>query len=278
MEKTRYILTLSCPDKIGIVAAVTNWLLDHEGFIDESHHFGDAATGQFFMRTLFESPKELHDGMFQLLAQRFNMEFSLTPESHVPPVIIMVSKEGHCLNDLLHRISIGSLSMRVVGIVSNHETLRKFAEFQNIPFFYFPITTKEEQEQRVLDLIEKEGVELVIMARYMQILSDDFCKALPGKVINIHHSFLPSFKGAKPYHQAFARGVKLIGASAHYATADLDEGPIIDQETARVSHQHTPVQLREIGRDLENIVLARAVKYHIEKRVLLNKNKTVVFN
>lgn len=278
MEKTRYILNLACPDKMGIVAAVTNWLLDHEGFIDESHHFGDPTTGQFFMRTLFESPNTIDSELFKSLASNFSMEFSLTRENHIPPVIIMVSKEGHCLNDLLHRVAIGSLPMNIVGIVSNHETLRKFAEFQNIPFFYFPITTKEEQEQRVLDLIVKEGVELVIMARYMQILSNEFCQALAGKVINIHHSFLPSFKGAKPYHQAFARGVKLIGATAHYATSNLDEGPIIDQETTRVSHHHTPENLREIGRDLENIVLARAVKYHIERRVLLNKSKTVVFN
>lgn len=278
MEKIRYILTLSCPDKIGIVAAVTNWLLEHEGFIDESHHFGDSTTGQFFMRTLFESPNTINSELFKPLSAHFDMEFSFTRKNHSPPVIIMVSKEGHCLNDLLHRVAIGSLPMNIVGVVSNHETLRSFADFQNIPFYHFPMTTKEEQERKILNLIEKEDVELVIMARYMQILSNEFCQALPGRVINIHHSFLPSFKGAKPYHQAFARGVKLIGASAHYATADLDEGPIIDQETTRVSHQHSPEQLRDIGRDLENIVLARAVKYHIERRVLLNKNKTVVFN
>ena len=207
------------------------------------------------------------------------MRWQITDKSRKSRVLIMVSKEGHCLNDLLYRYSTGQLAIDVPAIVSNHDTWRGIAEWHNIPYYHFPITreTKPKQEAQVLEVVERHNIDLVVLARYMQVLSNDLCAQLKGRAINIHHSFLPSFKGAKPYHQAFDRGVKLIGATAHYVTPELDEGPIIEQEVARVDHTHLPEELEALGRDVECLALSRAIKYHTEQRVLLNGSKTVVF-
>lgn len=278
---SRYILTLSCKDAHGIVAAVSGFLAANGGFITESAQFGDFSTGRFFMRTEFDAAlgfAEL-EGLFAPLAMQFAMEWSLYDLQRKPRVLILVSQQGHCLNDLLHRYRTGTLGVEIPAVVSNHETLKSITEWHGIPFHYLPITpaTKAVQEKALLAEIDKLQIDLVVLARYMQILSPDLCKALRGRAINIHHSFLPSFKGAKPYHQAFTRGVKLIGATAHFVTEDLDEGPIIEQEVARVDHTHKPEDLVSLGQDIECIVLSRALKYYVEHRVLLNGNKTVVF-
>lgn len=278
-----YILTLSCPDKVGIVAAVSTFLRDHCCNILDSAQFGDGETGLFFMRVHFRAeqgaPGEdtLHTD-FTGLGRGFGMTWSLH-RAHAPcRMLIMVSRLGHCLNDLLYRQRTGGLQAEIAGIVSNHEDFRNVAGWHNIPFHYLPVTpeNKKDQETALKEIIRKEEVELVVLARYMQVLSEDLCDELKGRCINIHHSFLPSFKGAQPYRRAHARGVKLIGATAHYVTPNLDEGPIIEQGVERVDHAHTPEDLASIGRDVENLVLARAVGYHIERRVLLNGNKTVV--
>lgn len=280
MQK-RYILTLSCKDMHGIVAAVSGFLAQSGGFIIESAQFGDFSTGRFFMRTEFDAA---HDAasirtQFAPLAEKFSMEWSLYDLQKKPRLLILVSKEGHCLNDLLHRYRTGGLGVEIPAVVSNHTHLKQMVDWHDIPFVHLPITpeTKQSQEQALLKIIDEQKIDLVVLARYMQILSPDLCKALRGRAINIHHSFLPSFKGAKPYHQAFTRGVKLIGATAHFVTQDLDEGPIIEQEVARVDHTHKPEDLVAIGQDSECIVLARALKYWTEHRVLLNGNKTVIF-
>lgn len=285
METKRYILTLSCDDVPGIVAAVSSFIADQDGFIIESTQFGDPHTERFFMRMDFQAgaktpdQAELIDRFATQIAQRFNMHWHIWKAERKQRLLVMVSKFAHCLNDLMHRYQTGSLPVEIVGVVSNHEDTRSMVEWHGIPFHYLPVTkdTKAEQEAQVWDLVQKEQVDLVVLARYMQILSPELSKKLSGRAINIHHSFLPSFKGAKPYHQAHERGVKIIGATAHYVTDDLDEGPIIEQEVARVSHANTPDELVAIGRDIESVVLARAVKYHVEHRVLLNENKTVVF-
>jgi formyltetrahydrofolate deformylase len=280
MQK-RYILTLSCKDTHGIVAAVSGFLAQSGGFIIESAQFGDFSTGRFFMRTEFDAS---HDAPtirkeFTPLAEKFAMEWSLCDLQKKPRLLILVSKEGHCLNDLLHRYRTGGLGVEIPAVASNHLTLKQMVDWNDIPFMHLPITpeTKQSQEQELLKIIEEHQIDLVVLARYMQILSPDLCNALRGRAINIHHSFLPSFKGAKPYHQAFTRGVKLIGATAHFVTEDLDEGPIIEQEVARVDHTQKPEDLVAIGQDSECIVLARALKYWTEHRVLLNGNKTVIF-
>lgn len=280
MQK-RYILTLSCKDAHGIVAAVSGFLAQSGGFIIESAQFGDFSTGQFFMRTEFDAA---HDAptirtAFTPLAEKFGMEWSLYDLEKKPRLLILVSKEGHCLNDLLHRYRTGGLGVEIPAVVSNHTTLKQMVDWHDIAFMHLPMTpeTKQKQERQLLKIIDEQKIDLVVLARYMQILSPDLCKALRGRAINIHHSFLPSFKGAKPYHQAFTRGVKLIGATAHFVTEDLDEGPIIEQEVARVDHTHKPEDLVAIGQDSECIVLARALKYWTEHRVLLNGNKTVIF-
>lgn len=277
----RFSLTLSCKDTRGIVAAVTGFLAENGGFITESAQFGDFSTGQFFMRTEFEAETKLAGlkAAFTPLAARFGMEWSLFDLSTKPRMLVLVSKEGHCLNDLLHRWHTGRLNVEIPAVVSNHTTLQTMTEWHKIPFIHLPVTpeTKAQQEQQILKLVDEQQIDLVVLARYMQILSPELCRALKGRAINIHHSFLPSFKGAKPYHQAFTRGVKLIGATAHFVTEDLDEGPIIEQEVARVDHTHKPEDLVAIGQDSECIVLARALKYFAEHRVLLNGNKTVVF-
>lgn len=285
MKQKEYILTLSCVDTIGIVAAVTGMLTEHHLFILELSQFSDPSTGQFFMRIDFQSQKsetteETILAAFQPIAERFQMSFELHDKEYRPKVLLMVSKQSHCFNDLLHRQANGTLPIEVPAVVSNHETLKEMASWYQIPFHYFPITkeNKAEQEEKLLNLVSSLEIDLVVLARYMQIISPNLCQKLHGKIINIHHSFLPSFKGAKPYHQAYDRGVKVVGATAHYVTDDLDEGPIIEQETIRVRHDHTPKQLVQLGCDVECNVLARALKYQVEQRVLLNNNKTVVFN
>jgi formyltetrahydrofolate deformylase len=281
VQTLRYILTIACPDRVGIVAAVSNALATHRGNIVESSQFSDTESDRFFMRLVFDLDESdeldlLED--FNPLAREFGMHWHLYDPRRRPRVMILVSRAEHCLNDLLYRHRTGALPMDITAIVSNHPDLAHLAEWHSIPYHYLPVTaaTKPEQERQILDLIEQTRTELVVLARYMQILSPELCRALAGRAINIHHSFLPGFKGAKPYHQAYARGVKLIGATAHYVTANLDEGPIIEQEVERVDHAHTPEQLAAVGRDIENIVLARAIHYHLERRVFLNGGKTVV--
>ncbi len=284
MEKKQFILNLSCQDRVGIVAAVTGALAKMELFILELSQFSAPSTNQFFMRIFFETTTQIDIETiyknFENIAQNFGMKWSMNDKNFRPKVLLMVSKQGHCLNDLLNRWASGSLLMDIAGIVSNHRDLEEIASWYKVPFNYIPINEKikEEQECKIFRLIEKETIDLVVLARYMQILSNEFCAKLSGKIINIHHSFLPSFKGARPYYQAFDRGVKLIGATAHYVTADLDEGPIIDQETIRVRHDHSAQDLVRLGQDIESQTLARAVKWHIEQRVMINENKTVVFS
>ena len=280
----RYILKLSCPDQMGIVAEVSSFLTQQDCNILESAQFHDETTGFFFMRTVFgagpTTPKPDNlTAAFEPISKRFKMHATVTDQASKPKVLLAVSKPGHCLNDLLYRTSTGALPMDVVGVVSNHPDQKPMADFYNLPYHHLPITpeTKREQEQQILDLVDSSGAELLVLARYMQILTPEMCEALAGRCINIHHSFLPGFKGAKPYHQAHTRGVKLIGATAHYVTPDLDEGPIIEQETSRVDHANTPEDLERIGSDLENLVLARAVRFHIEQRVILHGDRTVVF-
>ncbi len=284
LQKNRFILTIRCPDAMGIVAAVSGYLTGKNYFIDESSHFGDPITGMFFMRTVFTptgiSPaRQDFADEFAAIADMFGMEWRLADTHIKHRVLIMVSKFDHCLNDLLYRHSTGALNMEVPAIVSNHMDLSGLADRHGIPFFHIPVSkdTKPEAEQKLLDVIEETQAGTIVLARYMQVLSDAICRKLQGRVINIHHSFLPSFKGAKPYHQAHERGVKLIGATAHYVTPDLDEGPIIEQIVERVDHTKTPDQLVAMGRDAEAIALSRALSYHLDDRVFLNGSKTVVF-
>ena len=281
MPALRYILTIACPDRVGIVAAVSGLLAAHRGNIVESDQFRDTESGQFFMRLMFDLDDAGESALmqdFSPLAQEFAMDWRLHDPRRRLRVMILVSKAEHCLNDLLYRHRTGALAMDITPIVSNHRELAHLAEWHSIPYHHLPVTaeTKPDQERQILALIQQTRTELVILARYMQILSPELCQALAGRAINIHHSFLPGFKGAKPYHQAYTRGVKLIGATAHFVTANLDEGPIIEQEVERVDHAHTPEQLAAVGRDIENIVLARAMHYHLERRVFLNGKKTVV--
>ena len=279
---TSYILTLSCPDKPGIVHGVTGLLLSLGGNIQEAGQFNDAQTGLFFMRVQFAcsaSSQEQINSALQELAAVWQMGVELHRSNARMPIVILVSQQGHCLNDLLFRFKSGLLPVDVKAIVSNHRDFYQLAASYNVPFHHIPVTaaTTAEAEARQLDVIRAEGAELVVLARYMQVLSDPMCRALNGRAINIHHSFLPSFKGAKPYYQAHDRGVKLIGATAHYVTADLDEGPIIEQDVARVDHSLTVEDFTSLGRDTESQVLARAVKWHSEHRVLLNGHRTVIF-
>ncbi|MFJ9181088.1 formyltetrahydrofolate deformylase [Streptomyces sp. NPDC102360] len=279
----QYVLTLSCPDKQGIVHAVSSYLFMTGCNIEDSQQFGDHDTGLFFMRVHFSADAhvtvEKLRASFAAIGDSFQMDWQIHRASDRMKIVLMVSKFGHCLNDLLFRARIGALPVDIAAVVSNHTDFAELVASYDIPFHHIPVTkeTKAQAEQQVLDLVRAEGVEVVVLARYMQVLSDDLCKQLSGRIINIHHSFLPSFKGAKPYHQAHARGVKLIGATAHYVTADLDEGPIIEQEVERVGHDVTPDQLVAIGRDVECQALARAVKWHAERRILLNGHRTVVF-
>ena len=278
-----FILTLSCPDKPGIVYAVSSFLVQHSANIISSQQYGEPDGGLFFMRVNFSVPppgrgvRELERD-FSWVAEAFQMSWRLHVSTERIRTLLMVSQLGHCLNDLLFRWRSGSLPIDITGVVSNHETYRDLTESYKLPYHYIPVTpeTKPAAEATLLSLIDETKTELVVLARYMQILSTEVCKRVEGRMINIHHSFLPSFKGAKPYHQAYAKGVKLVGATAHYVTPDLDEGPIIEQGLIRVDHSYTPERLVEAGRDVEAQVLARAVTWHAEHRVLLNGNRTVV--
>ena len=278
-----YILTLSCPDRTGIVHAVSGILLKHEGNIIDAQQFGDPVTDRFFLRVHFQLPSGTGVEATQRDLDKLSSEFAMDLAVHDPRkrarLLILVSKQGHCLNDLLFRIGSGQLKAEIAGVASNHRDFEDMVRQRGIPFHYLPITpeTKHAQEQQILEIVRKGQVDLVVLARYMQILSTDLCRALQGKAINIHHSFLPSFKGAKPYHQAHDRGVKIIGATAHYVTADLDEGPIIEQDIERVDHSFGPEELAKVGSDVETLVLSRAVRSHIEHRILLNGHRTVVF-
>ena len=279
-----FVLRLSCPDRAGIVHAVSGFLLANGGNILSSAQHGDADHQRFFMRIEFESAAGLEAlrGGFAALAAQWAMEWDLVARDTKMRVLLLVSKLGHCLNDLLFRVQTGHLPIEIPAIVSNHRDFYQLAASHNIPFHHFPLLggTEEQkaaQEARIIEVIERERIELVVLARYMQVLSPELCRYLSGKAINIHHSFLPSFKGARPYHQAHERGVKVIGATAHYVTSDLDEGPIIEQEVARIDHSLTPDQLVAIGRDVECVTLARAIQWHAEHRVFLNGSRTVVF-
>ena len=277
-----YTLTLSCPDRLGLVHAVSGFLLERSGNIEEAAQYNDTSTGLFFMRVQFACGAHSFDALKAQLgsfATPFEMQWQLHAQAQPMRTVILVSKEGHCLNDLLFRWKSGLLPLDIRAIISNHREFYQLAASYNVPFHHLPVTaaSKAQVEARQLEIIQSEAAELVVLARYMQILSNDLCRALAGRAINIHHSFLPSFKGAKPYYQAHERGVKLIGATAHYVTADLDEGPIIEQDVARVDHSKTVEDLTALGRDTESQVLARAVKWHSEHRVLVNGHKTVVF-
>ena len=278
-----HVLTLTCEDRPGIVAAVTGELAGIGANIAESSQFWDRQSNRFFMRIAFEGPVGVEPAMIeQALAGpvgEFGMRISIADAGRRPRIVAMVSRFDHALLHLLYQIRVGWLNAEVVAIVSNHEDARRLAEIEGLPFHHWPVTkeTKAGQEARLMRLVEESGAELVVLARYMQIFSTDLSRALSGRAINIHHSFLPSFKGAKPYHQAWERGVKLIGATAHYVTGDLDEGPIIEQETERISHAQSADDFVAVGRDIESRVLARAVKLHLEGRVMLNGHRTVVF-
>jgi formyltetrahydrofolate deformylase len=278
------VLTLSCPDRLGIVHSVTGFLAEHGCNIVDSQQFGDRDSGRFFMRVHVEGTDAAYGlealrAAFTATAEEFAMNWEINDARARPRVVIMVSRQGHCLNDLLYRWRTGALPAEIVAIVSNHRDFEDLAASYGIPFHHIPVTpsSKPEAEQKLLALIDEHDVELVVLARYMQVLSDTVCDRLPGRIINIHHSFLPSFKGARPYLQAHNRGVKLIGATAHYVTANLDEGPIIEQDVARVEHSDGVEQLASIGGDLECLALARAVRWHLEHRVLLDGHKTIVF-
>ena len=287
MSTQGFILKISCPDRPGIVHAVSQFLFNQTANILDSAQFSDTFTSRFFMRVHFaKTSQELNlqrlQELFKEIGDGFQMDWELFDAASKPKVLIMVSKLGHCLNDLLFRTHSGYLPIEIAGIVSNHQDFQNLAVGYKIPFHYMPLSSanderKNEQEEQLLKLIDQEKIDLVVLARYMQILSPKVCQKLSGKAINIHHSFLPSFKGAKPYFQAHQRGVKLIGATAHYVTTDLDEGPIIEQGVERVDHAMDPDQLAAVGRDVECMALSRAVRWHAEHRILLNGKSTVVF-
>jgi formyltetrahydrofolate deformylase len=277
------VLTVTCPSTRGIVAAISGYLANEGCNIVDSSQFDDLDTGRFFMRIGFltesaTSIATLREG-FKDIETRFEMQASFHDASHRMKVMLMVSRFGHCLNDLLYRWKIGALPIDIVGVVSNHFDYQKVVVNHDIPFHHIPVTkeNKQQAEARIMDLVKSTGTELIVLARYMQILSDQMCTEMSGKIINIHHSFLPSFKGANPYKQAYGRGVKLIGATAHYVTADLDEGPILEQDTVRITHAQSPDDYVSLGRDVESQVLARAIHAHIHHRTFINGNRTVVF-
>jgi formyltetrahydrofolate deformylase len=280
----RYIFTIVCPDRTGIVAAVAGFLADHDAFIIESSHFGDPQSCRFFMRTVFRpgaaTPSlDRFAQKFSRIAERFQMVWGLHDAQRRERLLVLVSKLDHCLNDLLYRYRTGDIRVDIPAIVSNHPDLEPLARWHGVPFHYLPVTAdnRAEQEAALLALVEELDIDLVVLARYMQILTPGTCDRLRGRCINIHHSFLPGFKGSRPYYQAHALGVKLIGATAHYVVADLDAGPIIEQAVERVDHSFGPEAMARVGRDIENVVLARAVHWHVEHRILINGSKTVVF-
>ena len=280
---SKFALTVTCPSTRGIVAAIAAFLAEQGCNITDSSQFDDFETGNFFMRVSVMSEKdatleELRE-RFAETAKNFKMDYEFHDEAEKMKVIIMVSRFGHCLNDLLYRWRIGALPIDIVAVISNHMDYQKVVVNHDIPFHCIRVTkeNKPQAEARIMEVVEETGAELVVLARYMQILSDDLCRVMSGRIINIHHSFLPSFKGANPYKQAFERGVKLIGATSHYVTADLDEGPIIEQDTVRVTHAQSPSDYVSLGRDVESQVLSRAIHAHMHRRVFLNGDKTVVF-
>lgn len=284
-QRPSFVLTTSCPDTTGIVAAVSGFLADNHCLITEAQHYEDPFTGTSFMRAVFHDNgagmpalEDLDRAYAQGVAQRFRMTWRFHEVARRCRAVIAVSRQGHCLNSMLHRWSTGTLPIEVVAVVSNHQDLRSLTEWHGVPFHYLPVIDgrRQEQEQRLMESCERVDGELLVLARYMQILSPAACERFAGRAINIHHSFLPGFKGAKAYHQAHARGVKLIGATAHYVTTELDEGPIIEQEVARVDHTMMPQDLVTIGAELESVVLNRAVKWHAERRIFVNGGKTVV--
>ncbi len=283
MQHNDYILTLACPDTTGIVYHVSGFLFERGCNILDSQQFGDEDTRLFFLRVHFTAPDGLDADTvrkeFAAVGERFSMQWQIRDPHRRARVLLMVSKHGHCLNDLLFRAKSGQLPIDIPAVVSNHPDFALLSASYGVPFYHLPVAQggKEQQERQVLQIAERENVDLVVLARYMQILSPGMCRALAGRAINIHHSFLPSFKGARPYYQAHDRGVKLIGATAHYVTPDLDEGPIIEQDIARVDHSMSPETLTQVGRDVECLVLARAVRWHVEHRILLNGHKTIVF-
>ena len=280
-----YILRVKCPDRYGIVAKVSTTLNKSNLFILDSAHYGDPENKYFFMRAkLIYSKNELDLNKFSKFFDKecksLKMNWSIKEAGYKPNTAIFVSKYGHCLQDLIYRVDSGILPMNISCIISNHKDHEKLADWHKIPFYYIPVNknNKEQAEKETRKILKELNIDLIILARYMQILSDQMCKDFFGQIINIHHSFLPSFKGAKPYHQAYQKGVKILGATAHYVSSELDEGPIIDQSVDRVDHSKTPKDLELIGRDLESITLARAVKYHLERRVFINNSKTVIFS
>ena len=284
MINEEYILRGVCPDTLGLVAKVSNFLNEHNLFIKESAHYGDPETQKFFMRIKVISPgknidKSNFNNNFKHLAKEISMEWSFEDAILNPTTSIFVSKYSHCLQDLLYRQSVSALKLNLKSVISNHPDLEKIVSDYGIPFHYVEVSkeNKDEAEEKILKILSEDDVDLIILARYMQILSNDFCEKYYGKIINIHHSFLPSFKGAKPYHQAYSKGVKILGATAHYVTGELDEGPIIEQTVDRIDHTKSPEDMEIIGRDIESITLAKAVQYHSEQRVFLNNNKTVIF-
>ena len=282
-EPARFVLTLSCGDRRGIVAAVANSIASQGCNIVESAQYGDPETERFFMRVSFSAPAgmttETFAAGFHPVATGFGFDWQIHDLAVKPRVVILVSKFGHCLNDLLYRYSIDHLPMELVAVVSNHEAMRRRVEAEGVPYIHLPVmpATKATQEGQIADIIDREQVELVVLARYMQVLSPAFATRLAGRAINIHHSFLPSFKGARPYQQAHQRGVKIIGATAHYVTANLDEGPIIEQDVQRVDHTTSATEMAAVGRDVECQVLARAVTWHTQNRVMINGTRTIVF-
>ena len=280
---TKYVLTVTCNSTRGIVAAISGFLTDHGCNITDSAQFDDPETGKFFMRVSFVSEEgatlDALQADFTPVASPFGMDYAFHDEAVKMKVVIMVSRFGHCLNDLLYRWRIGALPIDIVAVVSNHTEYQKVVENHDLPFHHIPVTkeNKPVAEGEIMDVVRNTGAELIVLARYMQILSDEMCQKMSGRIINIHHSFLPSFKGANPYKQAFQRGVKLIGATAHYVTADLDEGPIIEQDIVRITHAQSAADYVSLGRDVEAQVFARAIHAHIHHRVFQNGNKTIVF-
>ncbi len=282
-----YILKINCKDKAGIISAVTNFLFKNGFNILESSQFRDIRNNNFFMRVKFENMSNKKNSdikniekSFLSIANRFKMSFSFFDISKKQNILIMVSKFGHCLNNILYQWKTDNLNVNIPFIVSNHKDMQEIVEHYGITYQHMPVNKKNKniQEKQLLLLIKKYKIDLIVLARYMQVLSPDFCKKLKGKIINIHHSFLPSFKGARPYHQAYIKGVKIIGATAHYVTDELDEGQIIEQDVGRVNHTKSLEDFVSMGRDIENVVLMRAIKWHIEHRIIINKNSTIVFN
>ncbi len=285
MGRPSYVLTTSCTDTVGIVAAVSGFLAERGALLTELSHFVDEEAQKSFIRTVFEDDsdneemlKALSEAFREQVARRFGMRFAVHPAERAMPTLVACSRQSHCLNALLHRWAGGHLPIDIRGVVSNHDDARSLVEWHGLPFHHLPIEPgkKPQQEARILDLFDETGAELLVLARYMQILTPHACEQLAGRAINIHHSFLPGFKGARPYHQAFERGVKLIGATAHYVTTDLDEGPIIEQDVGRVDHTMPADELERLGQDIECTVLNRAVRWHAEHRVFMNGNRTVV--